>query len=177
LLAQKRGVLVSVIGSLLAWLGVIALIRSTEWKLPAVLTLNIIAYVIGLMIARRFQNARVRPAVRHWYDLPLRAGLVAGLVTTVVTASHHVGPAVTGMLAVVPIVLSSLILIFQPRVGGRATAALIANTVPGLVGFAAALTVLHLSAVALGTPTALALGLATSVSWNLALWAAWRHAA
>jgi hypothetical protein len=177
LLAQKCGVLVSLIGSLVPWVGMIALLRSTEWTLPAVLALNIAAYLIGLPIARRFQSARLRPAVRRRYDLPLRAGLVAGLVATVVTASRHVGPAVTGMLAVFPVVLSSLILIFQPRIGGRATAALIANTVPGLIGFAAALTVLHLSAVALGAPTALALGLATSVTWNLALWTARRHAA
>lgn len=176
LLAQRRGVLISLIGSLVSWVGVIALTRSIKWTLTGVVALNILAYLIGLPIARRFQSARLRPAVRRLFDLPLRAGLVAALVTTVVIASRYVGPAVTGTLAVFPIVLSSLILIFQPRIGGRATAALIANTMPGLVGFAAALTVLHLAAVPLGTAMALGLGFATSVLWNLFLWVAWRPA-
>jgi len=176
LLAQNRDVVVSLFGSLAAWLGMIVLTRSVEWTLTSVLALNTMAYLLAVPIAQRFESAKLRPAARRWYDMPLRAGLVAALVATVVITSRHVGPAVTGTLAVFPIVLSSLILIFQPRIGGRATAALIASTMPGLIGFAAALTVLHLAAVPLGTATALVLGLATSVLWNLGLWVAWRSA-
>jgi hypothetical protein len=170
LLAQSYGVLASLAGALVCWVGMIALIRSTGWTLPAVLAFNLAAYLVGVPVAKKFQTAKVRPAVRRWYDLPLRAGLVATLVATVVTASRYVGPAVTGMLAVFPVVLSSLILVFQPRIGGPATAALIANTMPGLIGFAAALTVLHVAAVPLGSAVALTLGLATSVLWTLVLW-------
>ena len=109
-------------------------------------------------------------ARRRWYDLPVRATMVATLVAVVVGVSAHVGPALTGTLAVFPIVLTSLILIFQPRIGGPATAALIAHTIPGLAGFALALVVLHVAALTLGTPAALALALAVSVAWNLILW-------
>jgi hypothetical protein len=177
LLAQGRGIAASLSASLAAWLAITALMQSTEWTLATVLAINIAAYLIALPISRRFQSARIRPAVRHWYDLPLRAGMVAALVATVVISSRYVGPALTGTLAVFPVVLSSLVVIFQPRIGGTATAALLANTMPGLIGFASALTVLHVSTVPFGTAAALVLGLATSVGWNLALWIAWRRAA
>ena len=74
-------------------------------------------------------------ASRRWYDMPLRAAMVACLVAVVVGTSARVGPSVTGLLAVFPIVLTSLMLIFQPRIGGPATAALLANTMWGLAGF------------------------------------------
>ena len=110
--------------------------------------------------------------VRTWYDVPVRALMVACLVAAVVGLSGHVGPTVTGLLAVYPIVMTSLMLIFQPRVGGPATAALIANTMWGLVGFSACLFTVHLATVPLGTWAGLALSLAVSVVWNLVLYGA-----
>ena len=105
--------------------------------------------------------------------MPLRAGLVAALVATVVIASRQLGPAAAGTLAVFPIVFSSLVMIIQPRIGGPATAALFANTMSGLIGFVLALIVLHLTAVPLGVTLALTLALATSIGWNLMLWFVW----
>ena len=61
--------------------------------------------------------------------------MVAALVGAVVTAGANVGPALTGILAVFPIVMLSLMLILHPRIGGPATAAIIANAMLGLVGF------------------------------------------
>lgn len=107
------------------------------------------------------------PSVRRWYDLPMRAAMVGTLVVAVVLASPYLGPFGSGMLAVFPIVLSSIVLILHPRVGGRATAAVIANTISGLVGFAFALAALHFTAVPLGVWTAFALTLAISIGWNL----------
>jgi hypothetical protein len=108
--------------------------------------------------------------VRQWYDVPIRAFLVACLVAAVVISSSHFGPTVTGMLAIYPIVMTSLMLIFHPRVGGPASAALIANTMWGLVGFSACLFTVHLATVPLGTWLGLLLALAVSVVWNLALY-------
>jgi hypothetical protein len=65
--------------------------------------------------------------------------------------------------------LTSLVLIFQPRIGGRATAAITANGVAGLAGYGAALVLLHLVAVTLGSPAALTLALLVSIGWNLAV--------
>jgi hypothetical protein len=94
---------------------------------------------------------------------------VAMLAGTVTTVSSHVGPAWSGVLAALPIVLSSLIVMLQPRIGGPAMAAVIANSALGLLGFGLAIGSVHLSAVALGSWPALALGLAICIVWNLGL--------
>ena len=65
---------------------------------------------------------------------------------------------------------TSLILILHPRIGGPATAAVIANGLWGLIGFGIAIVVLHLAALPLGRAAALGLALATCVAWNLGLW-------
>ena len=115
-------------------------------------------------------------ALRRWYDMPLRAGMVACLVATVVGLSARVGPAVTGILAVFPIVLTSLMLILQPRIGGPATAAVISNTLWGLVGFGAALLTLHVFVSSLGAAGALSLALAVAIGWNVMIWVIRRRA-
>ena len=97
------------------------------------------------------------------------------LVATVVGLSARVGATITGILAVFPIVLTSLMLILHPRIGGRPTAAVLANTISGLGGFACALLTLHLAAVPLGSPAALTLALAVSIAANLTIWAARRR--
>ncbi len=172
ILAQVRGPALSLAGALGSWFLLAFLVRSVEWTLAGALALNAAAYLVCLPAARWFRSASFRPPRRRWYDVPLRAVLVALLVASVIGLSARVGPAVTGTLAVFPMVLTSLILIFHPRIGGPATAALIANTLPGLVGFAFAVLALHLAAVPLGAPAALLLALAVSVAWNLMLWIA-----
>ena len=75
------------------------------------------------------------PRLRHaWYDLPLRTILVCGLMAAVLEVSTWAGPILTGLLAVFPISSTSLILILQPRIGGRAAAAVLANSVWSLFG-------------------------------------------
>jgi hypothetical protein len=66
--------------------------------------------------------------------------------------------------------MTSLMLIFQSRVGGPPTAALIANTMWGLVGFSACLFTVHLTTVPFGLVAGLTLSLGVSVAWNLTLW-------
>jgi hypothetical protein len=102
--------------------------------------------------------------------VPLRAGLVATLVATVVTTSGWVGPRISGIIALFPIVFTSLMLILHPRIGGPATAAVIANGAWGLMGFGIAIAVLHLAALRFGSTVALSLALMTCIGWNLGLW-------
>jgi hypothetical protein len=106
----------------------------------------------------------------RWYDLVLRAGMVAVLVGVVVTLSFRIGPTASGSLAVFPIVLSSIAIILHRRVGGPATAAVLANAVIGLGGFAVALVVLCLTAERLGSAAALTLAFAASLGCNLVLY-------
>src|SRR5438105_7061037 len=170
LVAQVRGAVASLLVTLGFWIVAISALRGFVWTLAGALALNAASYIVAVPVARRFRSAKFRPPRRRWYDVPLRAGLVAVLVATVIGLSTRVGPALTGMLAVFPVVLTSLILIFHPRIGGPATAAILANTLPGLVGFAAALLALHFAAVPLGKAAALGLALAISIGWNLTLW-------
>src|ERR1700680_3831974 len=170
LVAQVRGPLASLAVALGFWLTAIFLVRSLACTLPAALRLNAARYIVAVPVVRRFRSAKFRPPRRRWYDVPLRAGLGAVLVATVVGLCVRVGHTLTAMLAVFPVVLTSLIMIFHPRIGGPATAALIANTLPGLVGFAFAVLALHFAAAALGKAAALILALAISIGWNLTLW-------
>jgi len=67
-------------------------------------------------------------------------------------------------------VTSSLVLILMPRIGGKATAALLANSQWGMIGFALAVMMLHAAAQPLGRAAALSLALATGLTWNIGLW-------
>jgi hypothetical protein len=170
LLAQRRGMAISVAGAVGIWFAVALLMRSVEWTFLPVAGVNLAVFALCILLTSRYLNVRMPPVGRRWYDVPLRAVMVAGLVAAVVGSSGHVGPTFTGLLAVYPIVMTCLMLIFHPRAGGPATAALIANTMWGLVGFSACLFTLHLATVPLGKPAGLVLALAVSIGWNLVVW-------
>jgi len=129
-----------------------------------------VTFAICLPLLRRFRHVKMPLITRRWYDIPLRASLVATLVVTVATLSRWVGPAVSGMIALFPIVFTSMMLILHPRIGGPATAAVLANSGWGLMGLGIAIAVLHVAALRFGSAIALSLALATCVSWNLGLW-------
>ena len=169
-LAQSFGMAVSVIGAVGVWFAVAFLLREIEWTFLTVVGTNLAIFAVCIALTNRYRYVRMPLIGRKWYDVPVRAVMVSVLVAAVVGLSGHVGPTVTGLLAVFPIVMTSLMLIFQPRVGGPATAALIANTMWGLVGFSACLFTVHLATVPLGTWGGLTLALAVSVAWNLVLW-------
>jgi hypothetical protein len=170
LLAQRRGVAASCGGAVAVWVVLAGLSRTVHWSLAGGLAANAVTFAICLPLLRRFRHVRMPLITRRWYDIPLRASLVATLVVTVVTLSRWVGPSVSGMIALFPIVFSSMMLILHPRIGGPATAAVIANGGWGLIGFGIAVAVLHVAALQFGSAIALSLALATCVSWNLGLW-------
>ena len=169
-LAQRNNMVVSVGGAVAVWFIVAFLLRQITWSFVGAVAVNLALFGACIPVTDRYRHVRMPAIVRKWYDIPVRALMVACLVAAVVGLSGHVGPTVTGLLAVYPIVMTSLMLIFQPRVGGPATAALIANTMWGLVGFSACLFTVHVAVVPLGTWGGLALSLAISVIWNLVLY-------
>lgn len=175
--AQRHGVVVSFATAMLAWLVFASLTHAVTWSLGSALAVNALACAICLPLAQRYRKVVMPPIRRRWYDIPLRALLVALMVATVVGLSSRVGPAITGILAVFPIVSSSLMLILHPRIGGRPTAAVLANSLWGMVGFGLGLTTLHLGALYLGSAAGLLLGLAVCICWNLGLWAFSRRTA
>lgn len=175
LLAQTRSRAVSMSLAFLVWLVFAGAVHEVQWSYAGVAAMNLIVISICLWLARPLRHVRVQAFRTRWTDMALRAGLVALLVGVVVTFSFQLGPAGSGILAVFPVVLISIMFILHSRVGGPASAAVMANAVLGLVGFAFACTVLHFSAEAFGSVVGLTLALVTSVGWSLAVLLARRH--
>jgi hypothetical protein len=170
-LAQRWNALISVGGSLLVWLAIAAIERLFTWTLLAGFIANAIAFGICIPAFRRFQHVAKMPLItRRWYDIPLRATMVATLVALVVSLSRWVGPFVSGTIALFPVVLTSVTLILHPRIGGPPTAAVIANGGWGMMGFSLSFVVLHFAALQFGSAIALSLALATCIGWNITLW-------
>ena len=169
-LAQRHNAIVSCIGAVAVWIALASIMRAVSWSLAGALIVNAIAFAICIPLLRRYRHVKMPLITRRWYDIPLRASLVATLVATVVTLSGWVGPKISGIIALFPIVFTSMMLILHPRIGGRPTAAVIANGAWGLIGFGIAIAVMHVTALRFGSGTALGLALLTCVSWNFGLW-------
>jgi hypothetical protein len=169
-LAQRHSTLVSCAGAVPVWIALAVLERTVQWSLAGGLFANAVAFAICLPLLRRFRHVKMPLITRRWYDVPLRASVVATLVGTVVTLSGWVGPSISGVLAIFPAVFTSMMLILHPRIGGPPTAAVIANGVWGLMGFGLAIAVLHATALRFGSAIGLSLALSTCLAWNLALW-------
>ena len=169
-LAQRRSAVVSCLAAVAVWIALASIIRAVHWTLAGGLIVNAIAFAICVPLLARYRHAKMPPVTRRWYDIPLRAALVATLVATVVTASGWVGPKVSGIIALFPVVFTSMMLILHPRIGGPPTAAVVANSAWGLIGLGLALAILHVTALHFGSVIGLSLALATCISWNLSLW-------
>jgi hypothetical protein len=169
-LAQRQSALVSCFVAVAVWIALASGIRTIHWSLAGGLIANAVAFAICVPLLRRFRNVKMPLITRRWYDIPLRASLVATLVATVVTLSGWVGPKVSGIIALFPVVFTSMMLILHPRIGGPATAAVLANSGWGLMGLGIAIAVLHVTALQFGSAVGLGLALMTCVSWNLGLW-------
>lgn len=172
--AQTRGTVASIGFAFVAWTLAGLVFRPIGWTLPLGMLGTLLTFGVAIPLARRFaSNARTVAPPRAWFAIPLRALAVATLVAAVTTLSLALGPYYSGMLAVFPIVLTSIIAILQPRIGGKPTSALIANGLVGLLGFGVAVGVAAYAIPFIGRYWALALGLAVCLAWNGAL-VVWR---
>jgi hypothetical protein len=174
LTAQRRSLWISASLAITVWLAATLALVPVHWTALSAFILNLVVFALCVCIVRPFSRAPMPPTIRPWYDFPVRAGMVALLVGAVLTLSFRIGPMGSGVLAVFPVIYTSIMLILHRRVGGPATAAVLANTIPGLGGFGAALLTLHLTAVPLGSALALTVALGVSVAWNGGLYVA-RH--
>lgn len=169
-LAQKRGIFVSLATAAASWLSLAALTHSVGWTLAEAALLNLVIFPTCLWLSTTMRKAAVPRVTHAWYDLPLRTVLVCALMAMILAISHRAGPNVTGIIAVYPISSTSLILILQPRIGGRATAAVSANSLWSLLGISVSLAMLHLLIVPYGAALSLGAALAIPVVWNLTVW-------
>jgi hypothetical protein len=169
-LARTRGLLASLAGALGAWAGCAALVQANQWTLIEAVVFVVPIYAVSVALARSFtRGVAVSRTERRWTDLPLRALVVAVAAGLVIWLSSQVPPQLTGVLSVIPVLISSLVVILHPRIGGPATAALFAHTLGGLVGMVLGFVLINLTLAVIGVWAALAAGLAVTVAWNLLL--------
>jgi hypothetical protein len=169
-IARRRGVFVSIGVAYAVWVVLVSIILQWQWTLGGALALNGVVFAVSLIHARTLTGTAAPPRLpkRPW-DVPFRAALVMLVVGGMVLGGRALGPAFVGTAAMAPVVLMCLALILHPRIGGVGTASVMANGIPGMLGFAGALCVLHLSAAPLSIVPALILALATSLCWNATL--------
>jgi hypothetical protein len=169
-IAQNGSVWLSIGAALLGWALTVAAFRYLSLPLAQIIILSLAGFWIARHLTRPYLTGVRLPSVaRSRYALLFRAIGVAVLVAIVTTISSNVGPAWSGMFATFPIVLTSLAAILHARLGGKASAAALANAIPGLLGLGLGLGLVHVTAPAWGSGPALLLCLAISMGWNLAL--------
>jgi hypothetical protein len=168
-LAQQRGPMLSLILAVAGWIAVAFVLRSYACTLLGAGLLNLAVYPLCIALSMRFSNVRVQPVARQWYELPLRTALVCALMGAVLVFSHLGGAGSAGMIAVYPISTTSTMLLLHTRIGGRASAAVIANGLWGLFGVGIGLFMMTLTAPRWGGTVGLAILLAVPVTWNLAV--------
>jgi uncharacterized membrane protein (GlpM family) len=166
-LAQRHGMVVSLGLSLLVWFLAAASLREVRWTPMSALLLNVVVYAVTVPLSWRYRSsAPPRKFLRTRYDIPLRAIAAAAVVVVVTTASQSIGSFASGMFALFPIVFCSSIVILHPRVGGKATASVLANAQVALIGLTLAFLAVHYLAEPLGAWSALAIGLCISIGWS-----------
>ena len=169
-LAQTLGLARCLIIGWIFWCAVMAGFSFIPWTLLTALIVNVIAFWVSVYSCRSFLSVPKTGIMKRGpWDIPMRALSVGGLVAIVIILGNLSGPQAAGIAAPFPIVMSSLAIMLHPRFGGKLSAATLANSLPGLAGFACAVTALHVTAIPLGSTWALSLALAVSVLWNVAL--------
>jgi hypothetical protein len=168
--AQNLRTGLSLMLGFLAYLPAVLLFRWLDLSAASVGIMTLTLFPVAHLAIRRWMDAvpMARPAP-PWFALPLRAMAVAIVVAIVTSISFSVGPVWSGLLAPFPIVMSSLIVILQPRIGGPATAAILASAILGLMGFSYGLLAVHLAVPSAGKWGGLIVGLLVCITWNLVL--------
>ena len=158
--------------AIVGWLAASTAIHWFIWNPSGALLLNLGVYGCGFVLLARIRRPAGQPVAavgRRLADLPIRAVAVAAFVTLVVTTSSLLGAAATGIVAVFPISLISLIVIVRPRIGAHETASLAASALRSMLGFGLMLLAFNLAIRPWGLPDAFVTALAVSSSWSLGL--------
>jgi hypothetical protein len=162
---------VSLAMSTLVWLVGAVIVSAFHWTLFGACLANLLVMSACVAVWSRMSHAGMPPARPRWPDLIARAVVVAAFITLVVMLSRQIGSLATGILINAPMLATGIAVTLYRRVGGPAAAAVLANFIPGLIGFGLAVLTLHVAAEPFGVPLALVSALAVSVCWNLGMWA------
>ncbi len=171
-LAQRQGVVLSVGVSIIVWFAVAAAWRLVEWTPLTATILNIVVFGITAPASWRYRTSGPPPKLlRKPYDIPLRAIASAITVVTVTALSYRIGSFASGMLAVFPIVMGCSIVILHLRVGGVASASMMAHAQIALIGLWIGFLAVHYLVAPVGVWGAFALGMLVCIAWSGVLWA------
>ena len=166
-LAQRHGVVLSLGVSLLVWFAVAAVLRMVAWTPLSAVALNAVVFAVTIPLSWRYRaSGPPKKFLRTLFDIPLRALAAATVVAVVTTASYSIGSFASGMFALFPIIMCSSIVILHPRVGGKATASMLAHAQIAFIGLAGGFVAVHYLAEPLGSGWALLAGLAVCVAWS-----------
>ena len=171
LLAQRRGLLVSLAGAFAVWFVCAGLLRLVNWTPASAIALNVIVIGAAIIASRRFRVESAKQRVKATpADIAWRAAIVALCVVVVTTASHSIGSFASGVFAVFPVAMGSFFLILHPRVGGPAAASVAAHIPAPLFGLALGFVAVHYLAESIGVWWSYAAGLAIGIAWNALIW-------
>jgi hypothetical protein len=146
---------------------VIAALPLTQLTAPL---MTFSALAICYVVTRPYREAVIPRVPLRLSDVVQRGLFAATVATLIFISSAWFGPAWTGVLAVFPVMFGSIIILLHPRLGGHASASVIASANIGMWGFTFGALMVMLTAVPLGSWRALGLGLLTSLAWNLTVY-------
>jgi uncharacterized membrane protein (GlpM family) len=166
-LAQGHGLIVSLGGAGALWLAIAAALRVVDWSPLGAVAINVLVFAVTIPWSWRYRGGGGPVKfVRTRYDIPLRA-LTAALVVAIVTAaSSSIGSFASGMFALFPIILGSSIVIMHPRIGGKATASMLAHAQLPLIGLGLGFLIVHSLVAPIGVWPALGVGLVVNLAWS-----------
>jgi uncharacterized membrane protein (GlpM family) len=170
-LAQRHGVVLSVAVAVVTFFIAAAALKLVTWTALTASLLNIFVFGITVPLSWRYRTSGP-PAklLRRRYDIPLRALPSAIVVVAVTTASFSIGSFASGIFAVFPIVMGCSIVILHLRVGGIASASMMAHAQIALNGLWLGFIAVHYLVPLYGVWGAYALGMLVCIAWSGGLW-------
>jgi hypothetical protein len=170
-LAQRRGVVLSVTVAILAFFAAAAVLRAVTWTPLTAFVLNVAVFGATVPLSWRYRTSGP-PAkfMRSPWDIPVRAISAAIVVVIVTSISTSIGSFASGMFAVFPIVMACSAVILHLRVGGRVSASMFAHAQIALNGLWLGFLATHFLIAPVGVWPAYGLGLCVCIAWSGLLW-------
>jgi uncharacterized membrane protein (GlpM family) len=170
-LAQRRGVILSVSVAIMVFFVAAAALRAVAWTPLTAFVLDAVVFGITVPLSWRYRTSGP-PAkfMRSRWDVPVRALSAAVVVVVVTSISTSIGSFASGMFAVFPIVMACTAVILHLRVGGVASASMFAHAQIALNGLWLGFLAMHFLVAPLGVWPAYGLGLLVCIGWSGVLW-------
>jgi len=127
------------------WLAVTLLLHLLPPTLFAAALALAITYPVILWATWSWRRGPPHQTVaRRWYDVPVRACLVATIVVTIVSLSDWIGPVATGSALLFPTTYFSFMLLMHRRLGGGLVASAMIQSLFMLIGFIGGMLALYI---------------------------------